>query len=53
MKLDDDASENCLGKFCFIAIGEEREDNVERVFEELYVETICMAKKNKVLKEQL
>lgn len=32
---------------------EEREENFERVFEELYVETICMVKKSKELKEQL
>lgn len=36
-----------LSEFYFIAIEEEREENFERSFEELYGETICMAKKRK------
>lgn len=36
-----------------MVIEEEREDDFKRSFEELYVKTIYMAKKNKELKEQL
>lgn len=36
-----------------MAIEEEREKVFERAFEEIYTETICMAKKNKELKEHL
>lgn len=36
-----------------MAIEEKREKDFERAFEELYVVNICMAKKNKELKEHL
>lgn len=36
-----------------MVIKEEREEDFERAFEELYVKTLYMAKKNKELKEQL
>lgn len=36
-----------------MAIEEEIEEDFQRAFKELYVETICMTKKNKELKEQL
>lgn len=44
--LDDEESENCLSKFCSMAIEEESEDDFERAFEEHYMETIHVAKKN-------
>lgn len=36
-----------------MTIEEEWEEDFERAFQELYVETIYLAKKNKELKEQL
>lgn len=36
-----------------MAIKEEKEKDLERVFDELYVETNCMVTKSKELKEQL
>lgn len=36
-----------------MVIEEEREEDFERAFEELYMETICIAKKNKELIKQL
>lgn len=36
-----------------MAIEEDREEDFERVFKELYLESMCMTKKNKELSEQL
>lgn len=46
-------SEDSVSEFCFMTIEEEWEEDFERAFQELYVETIYLAKKNKELKEQL
>lgn len=53
VELDDEGSQDCLSEFYFMTIKEEREEDFERVFEKLYVETICMVKKSKEYKEQL
>lgn len=53
MESDDEGSEDCLIKFYFMAIEEEREEGFESAFEELFVEIIHMVKKNKELREQL
>lgn len=50
---DDEGSEDCLSEFFLMATEEEREEDFERAFEEVYMETIYMTKKNKELKEQL
>lgn len=49
LKLDTKGSEDCLSDLCFMVIEEEMEENFERAFEELYMETICIAKKDKEL----
>lgn len=46
----DDKGDDCLSVFCFMVIEEEREEHFERAFD---VESMCMAKKNKELREQL
>lgn len=53
MESNDDGSDDCLSKFCFVAIEEKKEEDFERAFEEFYVETIHLAKKNKELKKQI
>lgn len=50
---DDEGSEDFLSEICFMVIEKEREEDFVRASKELFVETICMAKKNKNLKEQL
>lgn len=40
----DESSEDCFNEFYFMAIEEDREEYFERDFEELYVESMCMAK---------
>lgn len=47
---DGEGNEDCLSEFCFMAIEEENEEDFKRTFEELYMKTICMTKKNKELK---
>lgn len=47
MELDDDGSDNYLSEFCFMTIEEVKEEDFERTFEEFYLETIHVAKKNK------
>lgn len=47
----DDESDDLLSEFCFMAIEEEKKKYFKRAFEELYVESLCMAKKNKELIE--
>lgn len=53
MELDNEDRDDCLSEFCFMATKEEKEEDFERAFEERYVETIYMSKKNKELNEQL
>lgn len=53
MKPDDEGSDDCLSEFCFLAMEDGREKDFEWAFEELYVESIYIAKKNKKLIEQI
>lgn len=38
-----EGSDDSCGEFYFMAIEEEREEDFERAFEEVYAESICMA----------
>lgn len=52
MDSDDKGSKDYFEEFCFMTMEEEREADFDRGFEELYVASICMAKKSKKLIEQ-
>lgn len=49
----DENSKECFGEFFCMAIEEKREEDIKRAFEEFYVESMCMAKMNQWLREQL
>lgn len=53
MDSKDEGSEDSFGEFYLMTIKEESEEDFERAFEDIYVESKCMAKKNKELIEQL
>lgn len=51
---DEVGDDECLSKFCFISIEEEeKDDDIRKAFDELYMEFISITKKRKEMKIKL
>lgn len=53
MDLEDKGSEDCLEGFYFMAKEEEKEEDFERAFEELYMDSICRPGKTRSLENNM